>query len=79
MKDIKNSIGKQRERWRIAMLNELQSLYEKDAVHAVLHLPKGANVLPMKIVATLKTMINSVLRLRNFEDVCVGTSRKRIP
>ena len=32
MKDIKNSIGHQRERWRIAMLSELQPLCEKDAV-----------------------------------------------
>ena len=71
MKDIKNSIGKQRERWRLAMLNELQSLYEKDAVHAVRHLPKGAKVLPMKIVASLKTMINSRLRTEKNTSMCV--------
>ena len=34
------------------MLNELHSLYEKDAVHAVHHVPRGAKVLPMKAVAT---------------------------
>ena len=72
MKDIKNSIGKQRENWRISMLKELHSLYVKDAVHAVHHVPKGAKVLPMKAVATLKTVINSLLRKDKFRACVCG-------
>ena len=79
MKDIKNSIGKQRERWRIAMLNELQSLYDKDAVQPVVHLPKGATVLPMKIVATLKNILNSVLRTEKIRGCVCGNFQKEDP
>ena len=61
------------------MLNERHSLYEKDAVHAVRHLPKGAKVLPMKIVASLKTMINSMLRTERIRTCVCGNFQKEDP
>ena len=79
IKDIKNSIGKQRENWRIALLNELQSLYEKDAVHAVTHVPRGAKILPMKGVGTLKPVKNSYLKLEKFRGCVCGNFQPEDP
>ena len=42
LKDVKNSIGKDRAGWRLALEAELNLLMETGAVFPVLHLPKGA-------------------------------------
>ena len=50
-----------------------------DVVLAVRHLPKGAKVLPMKIVASLKTMINSMLRTEKIRACVCGNFQKEDP
>ena len=54
LKDVRNSIGKDRQLWKLALESELNSLYETGAVHKVRHVPKGVKVLPMKMILTLK-------------------------
>ena len=54
LRDVRNSIGKYREQWKLASELELHSLKSSGAIHAVNHVPRGAQVLPMKVVLTLK-------------------------
>ena len=54
LKDVRNSIGKDRAQWKLALEAELNSLRETGAIHEVKHVPKGVQVLPMKMVLTLK-------------------------
>ena len=52
--DVRNSIGKDRALWKLALESELNSLIETGSIHKVRHVPKGVQVLPMKMVLTLK-------------------------
>ena len=54
LKDVRQSIGKDRQEWKLALEEELQSLSDKCAFIPVTHIPRGAPVLPMKVVLTLK-------------------------
>ena len=54
LKDVRQSIGKDRQEWKLALEEELQSLSDKCAFIPVTHIPRGAPVLPMKVALTLK-------------------------
>ena len=54
LRDVRNSIGKDRQQWQLALESELQSLRDTGAIETVTHVPRGKQVLPMKVVLTLK-------------------------
>ena len=56
LRDARQSIGKDREQWKLASESELQSLKDIGAIEPVEHVPRGKQVLPMKAVLTLKPM-----------------------
>ena len=62
LQDVRNSIGRNREEWKIAIDAELNSLKETNSIHSVTEIPEGATVLPMKLVATLKFKDRSPIR-----------------
>ena len=41
LKDVRHSIGKDRQEWRLALEAELQSLRDTGAIEAVTHVPRG--------------------------------------
>ena len=64
LRDVRNSIGRDREGWKIALDSELQSLLDAGAIHAVKHLPSNALILPMKVVLTLKPIPGSKVKMK---------------
>ena len=56
LRDVRQSIGKDRQQWKLALESELQSLKDTGAIEPVQHVPRGKQVLPMKAVLTLKPM-----------------------
>ena len=56
LRDVRNSIGKDRQQWQLALEAELQSFRETGTIEEVNHIPRGKQVLPMKVVLTLKPM-----------------------
>ena len=54
LRDVRQSIGKDRQEWKVALEAELQSLRDTGAIVPVTHVPRGASILPMKVVLTLK-------------------------
>ena len=52
--DVRDSIGKDRQQWQVAWESELQSLRDIGAIQTVAHVPHGKQILPMKVVLTLK-------------------------
>ena len=54
LRDVRNSIGKDRHQWQFALESELQSSRDIGAIQIVQHVPRGKQLLPMKVVLTLK-------------------------
>ena len=54
LRDVRNSIGKDRQQWHLALESELQSLRDIGAIETVTHVPRNKQILPMKVVLTLK-------------------------
>ena len=54
LRDVKQFIGKDRQQWCLALESELQSLKDTGAIQTVQHVPHGKQVLPMKVVLTVK-------------------------
>ena len=54
LRDVRNSIGKDRQQWALALESELQSLRDTGAIEIVKHVPRDKQILPMKVVLTLK-------------------------
>ena len=52
LRDVRNSIGKDRQQWRPALESELQSLRDTGAIETIKHVPRGKQVLPLKVVLT---------------------------
>ena len=50
LRDVRNSIGKDRQQWYLALESELQSLRDTGAIETVKHVPRNQQVLPMKVV-----------------------------
>ena len=70
LRDVRQSIGKDREQWKLALENELQSSKDTGAIDPVEHVPRGKQVLPMKAVLTLKPM-PGVSTKKKKASVCV--------
>ena len=49
LRDVRNSIGKDRQQWHLALESELQSLRDTGAIEAAKHVPRGKQILPMKV------------------------------
>ena len=77
LKDVRNSIGRDREEWRIAIDAELNSLKETNSIYSVTEIPEGATVLPMKLVATLKFKDRSPLRKKKARTCVCGNFQRR--
>ena len=69
LKDVRSSIGKDREQWKVALESELQSLKDTGAIHAVNHVPRGTQVLPMKVLFIEFAKPSSKLLSENFLNV----------
>merc|ERR1712175_22200 len=54
LKDVRNSIGKDRQEWKLALDAELNSLRHTGTIMRVTHVPRDKQILPMKVVLTLK-------------------------
>merc|ERR1711867_132253 len=52
LRDVRTSIGKDRQQWKLALEAELQSLRDTGAIAAVKHVPRNKQILPMKVVLT---------------------------
>ena len=70
LRDVRNSIGKDRQQWQLALESELQSLRDTGAIEPVKHVPKGKQILPMKVVLTLKP-VPGVMTKKKKARVCV--------
>ena len=56
LRQVRQSIGKDRQGWQLALENELQSLRDSGAIEAVKHVPRNKQILHMKVVLTLKSV-----------------------
>ena len=54
LRDVRSSIGKYRQQWLLALESELQSLRDTGSIETVTHVPRNKQILPMKVVLTLK-------------------------
>ena len=77
LKDVRNSIGRDREEWKIAIDAELNSLRETNSIYSATEIPEGATVLPMKFVATLKLKDGSPLRRKKARICVCGNFQKK--
>ena len=79
LRDVRHSIGKDRQQWFLALESELQSLRDIGAIQIVQHVPRGKQVLPMKVVLTLK-LAPGVLTKKKKARVCVcGNFQQKKP
>ena len=79
LRDVRHSIGKDRQQWCLALESELQSLKDTGAIQTVQHVPRGKQVLPMKVVLTLKP-VPGVLTKKKKARVCVcGNFQQKKP
>lgn len=77
LRDVRNSIGKEREQWKLASHSELQSLKEAGAIHEVAHVRRGMQVLPMKVVLTRKPVPGITTKKKSHVYVYAAVFRKR--
>ena len=54
LREVRGSIGKDRQQWKLALESELQSLRDSGAIELVTHVPRGKQIQPMKVVLSLK-------------------------
>ena len=79
LRDVRNSIGKDRQQWQVALESELQSLRDTGAIQTVPHVPHGKQILPMKVVLTLKP-VPGVSTKKKKARVCVcGNFQQKKP
>ena len=76
--DVRKSIGKDRQQWKLALEAELQSLRDTGATETVKHVPHNKQILPMKVVLTLKPQPGLSTKKKKAR-VCVETFSKRSP
>ena len=77
LRDVRNSIGKDRQQWQLALESELQSLRDTGAIEMVTHVPRGKQVLPMKVVLTLKPELGLTTKKKKPEYVYVEISNRK--
>ena len=76
LRDVRNSIGKDRQQWHLALASELQSLRDTGAIETVTHVPRDKQILPVKIVLTLKP-VPGLSTKKKRARVCVEILSKR--
>ena len=54
LRDVRNAIGKDRERWKLSIDGEYQNLLETGAVIPERFVPRGKTAIPTKVVSNLK-------------------------
>ena len=70
LRQVRQSIGKDRQGWQLALANELQSLRDSGATEAVKHVPRNKQILRMKVVLTLES-VPGLLTKKKKARVCV--------
>ena len=76
LRDVRNSIGKDRQQWHLALESELQSLRDTGAIETVTHVPRNKQILQMKVALTLKP-VPGLPTVKRQEYVFVETFNKR--
>ena len=77
LRDVRNSIGKDRAGWKLVLEAELHSLMETGSVWVTRHVPKGVQVLPMKMVLTLKPQPGTYLKKKKARACVCGNYQKK--
>ena len=79
LRDVRNSIGKDRQQWQLALEAELQSLRDSGAIEAVTHVPRSKQVLPMKVVLTLKPVPGLTTKKKKARVCVCGNFQQKKP
>ena len=79
LRDVRQSIGKDRQEWKVALEAELQSLRDKCAILPVTHVPRGAPILPMKVVLTLKPQKDLPTKKKKARACVCGNFQQKKP
>ena len=74
---MRDSIGKDRQHWHLALEAELQSLRDTGAIETVTHVPRGKQVLLMKVVLTLKPVPGLTTKKKARVCVCGNFQQKK--
>ena len=79
LRDVRNSIGKDRQQWQLALESELQSLRDTGAIQTVPHVPHGKQILPMKVVLTLKPVPGESTKKKKARVCVCGNFQQKKP
>ena len=79
LKDVRNSIGKDRQQWKVALESELQSLRDTGAIVTVTHVPHNKQILPMKVVLTMKPQPGLSTKKRKARVCVCGNFQQKKP
>ena len=79
LRDVRQSIGKDRQEWKLALEAEIQSLRDTNAIVPVTHVPRGASVLPMKVVLTLKPQQGLTIKKKKARVCVCGNFQNKKP
>ena len=79
LKDVRQSIGKDRQEWKLALEAELQSLRESGAIIPVTHVPHDKCILPMKVVLTLKPQPGLTTKKKKARVCVCGNFQQKKP
>ena len=79
LRDVRQSIGKDRQEWKLALETEIQSLRDTNAIVPVTHVPRGASVLPMKVVLTLKPQQGLTIKKKKARVCVCGNFQNKKP
>ena len=79
LRDVRDSIGKDRQQWHLVLEAELQSLRDTGAIETVTHVPRGKQVLPMKVVLTLKPVPGLTTKKKTARVCVCGNFQQKKP
>ena len=77
LRDVRNSIGKDRQHWQIALESQLQSPRDTGAIQTVPHVPQGKQILPIRVLLTLKSVPGVLMKKKEGSCVFVVIFNKR--
>ena len=79
LRQVRQSIGKDRQGWQLALENELQSLRDSGAIEAVKHVPRNKQILHMKVVLTLKSVPGPMTKKKKARVCVCGNFQQKKP
>merc|ERR1711989_89995 len=79
LKDVRNSIGKDRQEWKLALDAELHSLRHTGTITRVTHVPRDKQILPMKVVLTLKPQPGLTTKKKKARICVCGNFQQKKP